>query len=561
MGMNEKLLDQARDYALKGGGSGLIIFKGRQVYSWGDLKLKYDLKSSTKSIGVTVLGLALRDGKVKLDDKAIQYLPDFGAEPESNLKTGWIPEITLLHLASQTAGFDKVGGFQPLLFKPGTKWSYSDGGPNWLADILTVVYKRDLQDVLFDRVFTRLGITRDDLRWRDNQYRPKMLNGIPRREFGSGVFANVDAMARIGFFYLRAGGIGADPNAPPRAQVLHPGFVAMARQPVPQFRGLPVLKEDVYTKASNHYGLLWWNNADGMIPNAPRDMYWSWGLYDSFIIVVPSIDLVIARAGKSLIPEEADRPGKLRPFMEPIIQSIPAESVRMEPPYPPSPVIRSVEWAGRETIGRAAEECDNWPLTWADDDALYGAYGDGFGFEPFLPKKLGLGFSKILGTPEKFQGINIASSAENTGQGAAGAKASGLLMVDGVLYMFARNTKNSQLAWSTDRGKTWSWADWKFTVSFGHPAFLNFGRNYQGARDNYVYVYSMDGDSAYEPTSHMVLARAPKNRMREKAAWEFFRGVDPKRKPLWSANVADRSPSSRTRRTASIDRRSVTTAG
>src|SRR4051794_23883688 len=34
-------------------------------------------------------------------------------------------------------------------------------------------------------------------------------------------------------------------------------------------------------------------------------------------------------------------------------------------------------------------------------------------------------------------------------------KASGILMVDGVLYLWVRNVGNAQLAWSRDRGKTW----------------------------------------------------------------------------------------------------------
>ena len=49
--------------------------------------------------------------------------------------------------------------------------------------------------------------------------------------------------------------------------------------------------------ASSHYGLLWWNNNDGKIDGVPRDAFWSWGLKESFIIVIPSLDLVAVRAG------------------------------------------------------------------------------------------------------------------------------------------------------------------------------------------------------------------------------------------------------------------------
>ena len=39
----------------------------------------------------------------------------------------------LLDLAAHTAGFDKPGGFEELLFTPGAAWAYSDAGvTGWL---------------------------------------------------------------------------------------------------------------------------------------------------------------------------------------------------------------------------------------------------------------------------------------------------------------------------------------------------------------------------------------------------------------------------------------------
>lgn len=533
-GMDERGLAKARDFALKGKGSGYIVRRGRLVFSWGDTKHRYDLKSSTKSIGVTALGLALMDGKVKLDDYAVKFHPTFGVPPESNHRTGWLSRITLLHLATQTAGFDKRGDYQPLLFEPGTKWSYSDGGPNWLAECLTLAYRRDMQDLLFERVFSPLGITQEDLIWRKNAYRPEFIDGLPRREFGSGVHANVDAMARIGQLYLQEGKFQGK-------QILPESFVRTARSVTPAFEDLPVLQAGNYPDAPRHYGLLWWNNNDGALAGVPTDAFWSWGLYDSLIVVIPSLELVVARAGEGW--GEHAIFSRLEPFLQPIVESIKDRPRDPKPPYPPSTVIESVQWAPPSKIVRKAPGSDNWPSTWGDDDAIYTAYGDGNGFEPLVPEKLGLGFAKILGNPNSFQGINIRSaSGENTGSGAHGKKASGLLMVNGVLYMWARNAGNSQLAWSTDHAKTWTWSDWKFTTSFGHPAFLNFGRNYEGARDGYVYVYSTDADSAYLPSSQMVLARVPKERIREKSAYEFFEKLDASGKPSWTADIAKRGP-------------------
>ena len=57
--MDEARLREAKQYALKGGGAGMVIRNGFQVYSWGDEAARFDLKSTTKSIGGTALGLAL----------------------------------------------------------------------------------------------------------------------------------------------------------------------------------------------------------------------------------------------------------------------------------------------------------------------------------------------------------------------------------------------------------------------------------------------------------------------------------------------------------------------
>ncbi|MHC4741953.1 MAG: serine hydrolase domain-containing protein, partial [Planctomycetota bacterium] len=282
---------------------------GKVVMKWGDQQRRYDLKSSTKAIGVTAVGLALKDGKFKsLDEPAKKYHPALGAPPKANLQTGWIDKITLFHLATQTAGFDKPGGYTKLLFEPGTKWAYSDGGPNWLAECVTLVYKRDLQELMFERVFGPIGIGRDDLRWRNNAYRDHKIEGVMRREFGSGIHANVNAMARIGYLYLR-GGKWKDKQLIPR------DFIETARQVPKEIKGLPVVKPDSYFNATDHYGLLWWNNADGTMKDVPRDTYWSWGLYDSLVVVIPSLDIVASRAGKSLNKQRNSAYSAIEPFI------------------------------------------------------------------------------------------------------------------------------------------------------------------------------------------------------------------------------------------------------
>ncbi|MCL4204059.1 MAG: beta-lactamase family protein [Pirellulaceae bacterium] len=316
VGMDADRLAETRDYALRGGGAGYITRYGRLVMSWGDARQRYDLKSTTKSFGSIALGLAIGDGRLRLTDRARQHHPTLGVPPDENAATGWLDEITVLHLASQTAGFEKPGGYTPLLFRPGTKWDYSDSGPNWLAECITLAYGRDLEAWMFERVFSPLGISRNDLTWRKHSYRPATIEGVVRREFGSGISANVDALARIGYLMLRDGQWDG-------REILAKEYVRLAPRTPPGHERLPVLHPETYGQASAHYGLLWWNNADGTLKGVPQDAFWSWGLYDSLIIVVPSLDIVVARAGKSL-PRRQDggHYDVLAPFLRPIIQSV-----------------------------------------------------------------------------------------------------------------------------------------------------------------------------------------------------------------------------------------------
>lgn len=536
VGLDTEQLQRARDYAQSQDGSGMIVRGGKVVMTWGDQDKRYDIKSATKSIGATALGIAIKDKKLSLRDLAAKRHPKFGVPPESNRRTGWIDDVTILHLATQTAGFAKPGGYEPLLFQPGTKWLYSDGGPNWLAECVTLAYRRDIEELMFERVFGPLGIQRDDLRWRDHAYRSKEIDGITRREFGSGVHANVDALARIGYVYLRNGMWKGE-------EILASNFIDMATRPVDSVVGLPE-HEDNHGNASDQYGMLWWTNADRTLAKVPDDAYWAWGLYDSLIVVMPSLDLVVVRAGargKSWPRKDGENHyDVLAPFLEPIVLACGKAHTTSKAPYSPSNVITSIEWAPKRSIIRKAPGGDNWPITWGDDDRLYTAYGDGYGFKPQVERKLSLGLAIVEGGPDHFFGKNLRSHIEQIGQGPDGKKASGMLMAKGDLFMFVRNADNSQLAWSTDRGVTWKWADWKFEHSFGCPTLLNCGRNYEDAPDEFVYIYSHDSDSAYEPADRMVLARVPINQIKQQDEYEFFVRLDSDAQPVWSERISDR---------------------
>jgi hypothetical protein len=229
-----------------------------------------------------------------------------------------------------------------------------------------------------------------------------------------------------------------------------------------------------------------------------------------------------------------------------------------------SPVIQDIHWADKSSIVRYAKGADNWPVTWADDPEfgnlrglLFGAGGDSRGAFSKTLGKHSLIVSLIRGDPTDISGEDricierpdiICECGFHFKQypGKNGLKASGLLFVDGTLYMYVRNAetnrkgrgtgRKSMLAWSKDRGRRWNWGFvWD---EFGYPTFINFGMNYTGARDNYVYIASHDSPDAYAPADGFVLMRVPKEKIAEKRAYEFFSGTAAT--PKWSKRVNDR---------------------
>ncbi|MCC6680102.1 MAG: serine hydrolase [Phycisphaeraceae bacterium] len=310
VGMSSAALQQAQNFATSAGsstgGSGYVIKNGKLIWSWGSASARYDIKSATKGFGSAALGLAIGSGQLQLDDQVQAYLPSVGTPPQDNATyhANWLSQIRFRDLAGHTAGFGKDGGYQPINFQPGTKWSYSDSGFNWLADALTVTFQNDLYDVLTDEVFERIGIPSGHVTWRDNYYRSNSIEDpfnpgtyYTSREFASGIDASVDAMARFGYLWLHGGQWNGQ-------QIIPAGYVQQAKAPLTTNpSALPVDPSqpdaDQYGEAPLHSGLGWWNNADSVMSQVPTDTFWAWGLHDNLIIVIPSLDLVVARTGNS----------------------------------------------------------------------------------------------------------------------------------------------------------------------------------------------------------------------------------------------------------------------
>lgn len=558
-GLDISSLERVKDQLAARQTTGLLVRRNnRTVYEWfapeWDPGRPHYTASMAKSlVGGMSLLVTLNDGRISPDDPAWKYIPQWKLDP---LKS----RITIRQLATHTSGLEDAeeggkphaeltgwkGDFwkrkpnpfwiaiheTPVVSPPGTKFAYSNPGFAALAYAITASLRSapqpDLKTLLKERIMQPIGIP--DEEWSIGYDGPTEMDGLKIYATWGGASYSARATAAVGQLMLQRGEWNGRPMV---SRKWAETVVKYAGMP------LPDRSEEGPFLGS---GLGWYANFDGIWPQVPRDAFVGAGAGHQLLLVIPTLGLVIVRNGNVLAPGAPTYWGALFEYMiEPVMKAIHpaarASAPALMPPYPSSPVIRKVTFAPAASIVRKAIGSDIWPLTWADDDSQYTAYGDGWGFKPPTPNKLSLGFARVTGDPEDLAGTNVRSTTgERTGDGPAGAKASGLLMAGGILYLWARNSGNARLAWSDDRAKSWHW-EFRLEESFGSPAFLQFGKNYAGARDEYVYIYSQDGPSAYEPSDGIVLARVPKNLIRERGAYEFFSHMGPAEKSVWTRDI------------------------
>jgi CubicO group peptidase (beta-lactamase class C family) len=573
-GMSSAKLESLKlDLQSRGTKKLLIIKNDHIVCEWFDLGWKdsernhYSASLAKALVGGISLMVALDDGLLHPDMPACNLIEEWKKDAKKST-------ITIRQLATHTSGLDDAevnrslqeemkaigldkhmdlqgwkGQFWkkepnpfviardsvPLISIPGTNYNYSNPGIGMLTYGVTVslknTEKKDVRALLWNRVFAPIGIKNNEIDMGYGKtYEENGLALVP--SWGGGGFS-VNAIARIGRLLLNKGNWDGK-------QIISSDWVNKTTQysnTVVSGKNSKVTNESSLRTLNNPVPAAtmgWYTNFDGNFEHLPRDAFWGAGAGNQHLLVVPSLDLIVVRMGNNL-SDESFWASAEKYLFNPILDAI------IEPPYPKSKKIEIVKFASESEIIRLAEGSDNWPVTWAKDDNLYSAYGDGWGFEPKTDIKLSLGLARIEGIPPNIKGTNIrTNSGERVGQGKYGIKASGLLSVDGILYMLTRNQGNARLAWSENLGKTWEWTDTGFSESFGCPTFLNIGKDYLSSPDNYVYVYSTDETSAYNICDNYVLARVPKDKIRDWKSYVFFMGLDKNNNPLWTEDIRKR---------------------
>ena len=297
-------------FAERGEPTGIIIYKGYIIASWGE-PLRCDMTHSvTKSFLSAVVGLAVDSGMIKnVNDTVANYVPlielfipnqvnrsaDLIGQPQllNLFATPHNKTITWNDMLRQTSDWEgTLWGKPEWADRPdadptkwlrerhssGTVYEYNDVRVNALALATLSVWRKPLPQVAKQYIMDPIGASNT---WRWTGYRNSwiVLDGQPMQSvsggghWGGGLFINAYDMARFGLLTLHRGNWNGK-------QILSEKWVAQALTPTP---------------AKTDYGYMNWflNTNKKLLPSAPATAFMHIGNGNNIIYVDPEHDLVM----------------------------------------------------------------------------------------------------------------------------------------------------------------------------------------------------------------------------------------------------------------------------
>lgn len=289
---------------------GLVVIKDGEI-KFENYDSKYDadtphiLWSVTKTITGALLGIAVRDGKITLDQNLNEFYPRPSAgenyqkvkiENLFYLDTGFIwdeyysgdaaksPVLNMLYSIGHKDIADYAVNQKIIKQGPGHQFNYSTGTPAITMGVLKSAYGEDYDDMPWKSLFNPLGMTNVHFE-RDQQ---GVFNG------GSSGFASPREMAKFGYLYLNNGIWNGE-------EILPPSWIEKTQQVSPGYLSNGTVIRDI-TDSGVYGGSIWLNRAvkkgfGKPYPFSPENMMVAMGHYGQIIAILPTQKMVIARTG------------------------------------------------------------------------------------------------------------------------------------------------------------------------------------------------------------------------------------------------------------------------
>lgn len=268
--------------------NGLVIYKGHVVAEFGDTQFVDPTYSVAKSMLATVAGVAVRDGRIAVDEPVGKRVTDGGYASARNAQVSWKQHLqqetewegSLWGKNADFIGKDAFGAGERkprALQAPGSFYEYNDVRINRFALSLLRVFDQAVPDVFQQQVMDPIGAS-NSWKWVPYHNSYVELNGKQvasvsgGTRWGGGMWINSWDMARFGYLWLRGGAWDGK-------QILPPSYVKDALTP---------------SAHGPDYGYLWWLNTKGKnLPGLPTTAYAALGAGSNTILVSPEHDLVI----------------------------------------------------------------------------------------------------------------------------------------------------------------------------------------------------------------------------------------------------------------------------
>ncbi len=244
----------------------------------------HTLQSITKSVTSTIIGCAIKEGKIKsVDEKIFPVLKDYSINDES-IKTHY-QNVNLYDVLSMQLGIEwKELGLsleqennvsameksndwieyvleQKVDTVPGTKWIYNSGATQLLSLITKKKTSKNIDDYANEVLFKKLDI--------QNYYWKKTPTGLADTE--GGLYLNAKDLAKIGRLYLQNGVWNNE-------QILPENWVEIATKK-------QVI--DIYGDGGKEgYGYQWWLTKD----EQPKVIGLGYG--NQFLIILPKENII-----------------------------------------------------------------------------------------------------------------------------------------------------------------------------------------------------------------------------------------------------------------------------
>ncbi len=260
---------------------GIVVRNGLEVWRYGDPDDgRSNIASAERTMLTTLYGIAIKDGVIKGGAAALE-------QPAAALGTKtaltFPPAVKLKHLLTFTSCSDP----------PGTAWRYGCN-TRQMTDILWELYDRRPEETANKLLVSALGGSWNAY-WDEKQHELKYS-------------ATPSAMARWGWMWLNRG------NWKGR-QVVEPWFADLTITPLQKPDGSSPAREDK--------GWQIHLNRTGGWKGIPRDAYAAVGAGWNFILVVPSLRLVVASKGGVVVRGKDDPfTDKLDVWFAPIVDAV-----------------------------------------------------------------------------------------------------------------------------------------------------------------------------------------------------------------------------------------------